>query len=74
MHNNNNNYDEELAIEANLIPDFRPSCIKHWIKYKNYYISLYFTICLLIIICLIIWSLFLKTNQSDIDETYQISI
>lgn len=50
-------YDEESALERNLIPDFRPKCVKHWIRYKNYYIKIFFIICLCIMIILILWSI-----------------
>ena len=42
--NNKYIYDEELAIKVNLIPDFRPNCVKHWIKFKNHYLGSFFII------------------------------
>lgn len=68
---NNYIYDEELAINLNLIPDFKPKCVKHWIRYKNYYVVSFFIICLLIMFGLIIWSLFLETNQNTFKQTYK---
>jgi len=56
----NYTYDEEITL--NLIPDFRPNSIKHWIKFKNYYLGSFFIICLCIMFGLIIWSLFLELN------------
>lgn len=56
-------YDEELALKTNLIPDFRPKCVKHWIYYKNFYILSFFIICLFIMIGLIIWSIFLEIDK-----------
>ena len=69
--NNNYIYDEEIAINANLIPDFRAKCVKHWIKFKNYYLGSFFIICLLIMIGLMIWSLFLENNPTSIKQSYK---
>lgn len=69
--NNNYIYDEEIAININLIPDFRPKCVKHWIKFKNYYLGSFFIICLLIMIGLMIWSLFLEIDSNSNKQSYK---
>ena len=65
----NYTYDEEIAL--NLIPDFRPNCIKHWNRHKNYYTATFFIICLCVMFGLIIWSLFLKTKQSTFKQAHK---
>ena len=63
-------YDEELALKKNLIPDFRPKYIKHWIRYKNYYIGGFFAICLCIMITLIIWCIIMDLITPNFKQKY----
>lgn len=60
----NQTYDEEALINQNLIPDFKPNCVKHWDKHKDELVWLFLIVCLLLMIVIIILTCFFSTINS----------